>query len=242
MTLNAFIAHGGICSRRAAVKLIQEGLVTVNGTVTQEPAYRVQETDVVKVSGRHVRVEQKVYIVLNKPKGYITTSSDEEGRATVLDLIGDAIRERIYPIGRLDRNSTGLLLLTNDGPFAQALAHPRHTVQKVYQVMLHADLTDAVLEKIRQGVYLEDGRVTVDHITFCSPASKRSVYVTIHSGKNRVIRRLFEALGFYVDALDRIAYGDIVLRGLPRGGWRHLSNQEIGQLTHTHKRTMKKKA
>jgi 23S rRNA pseudouridine2605 synthase len=230
MKLNAYVAHAGITSRRKAVELIKSGSVTVNGVAHRDPSYNVTLIDRVSVFGRSIKAEENIYILLNKPKGYVTTTYDELGRQTVLDLIDPSIKVRLYPIGRLDKDTTGALLLTNDGQMAQTLVHPRYGVQKTYKVTLNRDLADESLEQIKKGVYLDDGKATVDEITFCSPLCRLTVHVIIHSGKKRIIRRLFKQLGYFVDKLDRINFSGLTLRGLPRGGWRYLTKQEIARL------------
>lgn len=230
MKLNSYVSHAGICSRRKAADLIKEGAVTVNGHVVLDPAYDVKDENKVAVQGKRIKAEQKIYIMLNKPKGYVTTASDELGRQTVLDLLGDAIKERLYPVGRLDRDTTGLLLLTNDGDLAHKLAHPRYEVSKSYQVTLDKDLTEDSLARIKRGVYLEDGKVLVDELSFCSPRTRLAFRVVLHSGKKRVIRRLFEALGYNVKILERVVYAGMPLKGLAKGQWRYLSKTEVQHL------------
>ncbi len=230
MKLNAYIAHAGICSRRKAVALVMSGVVTVNNFVVTDPAHEVRPQDLVAVSKKPVKVEEKVYIMLNKPKGVVTTAADERGRETVIDLLGPSIKERVYPIGRLDKDTTGLLILTNDGALAQLLAHPRYEVSKTYQITISTDIADADIERIKKGVYLEDGRAKVDAVSFCAPGFRRALRIVIHSGKKRVIRRLFESLGYQVKSLHRIAYAGLTLKGLAAGSWRHLIKQEIGKL------------
>jgi 23S rRNA pseudouridine2605 synthase len=230
MKLNTYVAHAGVCSRRKAVALIQEGAVRVNGKVMVNPAYDVKPDDKIAVLGKHIQVEQRIYIMLNKPKGYVTTASDELGRHTVLDLLGDSVEERLYPVGRLDRDTTGLLILTNDGDLAHKLAHPRYEISKTYQVTLDRDLTEESLARINRGIYLEDGKVQVDELSFCSPRSRLAFRVVLHSGKKRVIRRMFQALGYNVKVLDRVIYAGIPLKGLAQGQWRYLSKAEIQHL------------
>ncbi len=230
MKLNAYVAHAGICSRRKAADLIKSGSVAVNRKVLVDPSYDVSHEDNVTVFGRSIKVEQKIYIMLNKPKGYVTTASDELGRNTVLDLLGESVKERLYPVGRLDRDTTGLLLLTNDGDLAFKLAHPRYQVSKSYQITLEKDLTDESIARIKRGVYLEDGKVQIDELSFCSPRSRLAFRVVLHSGKKRIIRRLFEALGYTVKVLDRVTYAGLPLKGLARGQWRYLSKTEVQQL------------
>lgn len=230
MQLNKFLAHAAVASRRKAVELIKQGLVYVNNKVVKEPGYVVQEHDIVTVQGKRVSVQEPLYILLNKPAGYITTTSDEEGRATVMDLLGKSFKERLYPVGRLDRNTTGLLLLTNDGALSNQLAHPRNEVTKVYQVILDKTLQEQDRQRIIKGIRLEDGIVDVDRISHPLGPQKNSVRLTLHSGKYRVVRRLFEALGYRVKKLDRVAYAMLSKRGLPLGLWRRLSKKEINSL------------
>ncbi len=227
MQLNKFLAHAGVCSRRNAVELIKKGLVRVNGALIKEPGHSVSEKDTVMVRGKKVVVERKLYFILNKPRGYITTTSDEQGRQTVMDLIGSSYKERLYPVGRLDRNTTGILLLTNDGALAQRLAHPRYQVQKMYHVMLDKPFTESDRKKILAGVRLRDGKITVDRISHGLGPKKNQLRVTLHSGKYRIIRRLFESLGYEIKKLDRVQYARMNKRGLPVGVWRKLNQKEI---------------
>jgi len=230
MKLNAYIAHAGICSRRKAVALVMSGVVTVNNFVVPDPAHEVRPQDLVAVNKKPVKAEEKVYIMLNKPKGVVTTAEDERGRQTVVDLLGKTVNERVYPIGRLDKDTTGLLLLTNDGELAQLLAHPRYEISKTYQVTLSNDISDESIARIKKGVYLEDGKVKVDAVSFCAPGYRRALRIVIHSGKKRIIRRLFEALGYRVKSLHRIAYAGLTLKGLSASSWRNLTKQEIERL------------
>lgn len=231
MRLNAYIAAAGLCSRRKAVELIKASQITVNGTVLEDPSYIVQPNDDVRVNDRRLKVrDSHVYIMLNKPKGYVTTVADERGRKTVLDLLGKIPVERIYPIGRLDRETTGLLLLTNDGELAHALMHPRSGILKTYCVTLAKDLEDMHIAAIKKGVYLVDGRVYVDEIQLPDRKNRRVVLVTLHSGKKRVIRRLFFSLGYGVQALERVSYAGLTIRGLNRGEWRYLASDEVKSL------------
>jgi 23S rRNA pseudouridine2605 synthase len=230
MKLNVFVARAGICSRRKAADLVKRGSVSVHGVIQCDPSYDVQETDVVKVFGRRAVIEPKVYVMLNKPKGYVTTTSDDLGRQTVLDLMKQNIKVRLYPIGRLDKDTTGILLLTNDGSFSQKMAHPKFCVTKTYCVALDRDLTEDAFEKIKRGVYLEDGCVYVDSLSFCSSKNRTEVRIVLHCGKNRIIRRLFRVLGYTVKSLDRVSYAGLSLRGLARGQWRHLSKTEVVHL------------
>lgn len=228
--LSKFLAQSGFCSRRKAVEVISQGNVTVNGAVVNHPAFIVPDNAMVRVGKTVVKGQQKFYIMLNKPKGYITTVSDDKGRATVMDLLPDAPPVRLYPIGRLDQDSTGLLLLTNDGNCAQALSHPRFGVNKSYIVTLDKPLNPEYAQQIRTGVSLKDGAVKVDELEYVHPRSPEKIKVTLHSGKNRIIRRLFAHFGYFVTALDRVAYAGLSKRELPRGRWRFLRKNEIDRL------------
>jgi len=229
MPLNKYIAQAGLCSRRKAVELIKAKKVLVNDQVITEPGHKVSARDEVQVNGVSLQQQKLVYILLNKPKDCVSTVSDERGRTTVLEVIHGATDARVYPVGRLDRNSTGLLLLTNDGDLAQKLAHPKHQVQKVYHVTLERALGRNDFERVKRGVHLEDGVVQVDAIEHIPP-SKKKLKITLHSGKYRVIRRLFKQLGYKVVALDRVKYAVFTKRGLSRGTWRFLSHDEVAQL------------
>lgn len=228
--LNKYIANSGICSRREADELIRKGLVTVNGQVVTEMGHKVKREDEVRYEGRKILPEPFVYILMNKPKDFITTTDDEKGRKTVMDLLADKIPQRVYPVGRLDRNTTGVLLLTNDGEVAQALTHPAFEIKKVYHVVLDKKMSSADLDKLVTGITLEDGDVFADAVTFVDNEDKRHVGVEIHSGKNRVVRRMFEHLGYEVEKLDRVSMGVFTKKDLPRGKWRHLSQAEVGFL------------
>jgi len=228
MQLSKYLTQAGVCSRRKAVELIKTGQVTVNGTLITEPWHIVPEGHAVKVQKRVVRLEKKIYIVLNKPKGYVCTLSDEHERKTVLELITPQIKERLYPIGRLDYDTTGLLIMTNDGDLTQQLAHPRYQVQKVYRATLDRPLTAADAHSIRKGVRLTDGVVTVDDLRYSQ--LKKSVSITLHSGKYRVIKRLFARIGYHVVSLERAQYANISIRGISLGSWRFLTNTEIIRL------------
>ncbi|MFI5332516.1 MAG: pseudouridine synthase [Candidatus Babeliales bacterium] len=230
MVLNKYIAHAGICSRRKAVDLIKEGLVTVKGVTVKDPAYDVTPDDVVKVSGKVIRQESKVYVLLNKPNGYITTVADERGRKTVIDLIKNAPKVRIYPVGRLDRATTGLLVMTNDGEFMERLAHPRYEVEKIYYAVLDKELTHDDMHTISRGVRLLDGKVKVDAISYIPDKDKRHVRISIHSGKNRIIRRIFEHFEYNVITLDRVNYAGLTKKGLRVGSWRYLTSDEVTHL------------
>jgi len=228
--LNKYIANSGICARREADDLIRKGMVTVNGVVVTEMGHKVKKADVVKFEGKIILPEPFVYILMNKPKDFITTTDDEKGRKTVMDLLADKIPQRIYPIGRLDRNTTGVLLLTNDGEVAQALTHPTFEIKKLYHVVLDKKVSSTDLDKLVEGVTLEDGLVFADSVSFVDKEDKRHVGVEIHSGKNRVVRRMFEHLGYEVEKLDRVSVGVFTKKDLPRGKWRYLSQAEVGFL------------
>ncbi len=229
LALNKYIAHGGICSRRDAADLIRIGKVTVNGKVVTEPGTKVLPTDTVKVNDKKVTISRNfVYILLNKPKDYITTNEDPQGRKTVLDLIRAATTERVFPVGRLDRNTSGVLLLTNDGDLAQKLAHPSHEIKKIYHVTLDKALTKGDFDKIINGeVHLEDGVAHVDVLAYADPKDKTQIGLEIHSGRNRIVRRIFEQLGYDVRGLDRVTYAGLTKKNVQRGMWRLLSEKEI---------------
>jgi len=231
--LNRYIANAGICSRRKADELIAAGVVSVNGEVVSELGHKVDPAkDVVRYNGETLKREKMVYVLLNKPKDYITTTEDPQERRTVMHLIESASRERLYPVGRLDRNTTGLLLMTNDGELTDKLSHPRTGVTKIYHVELDKSLTQGDLNKIQFGVELEDGLMKPDNISYVQGGSKREIGIQIHSGKNRIVRRLFEHLGYEVVKLDRTIYANLTKKDLPRGRWRYLEEQEIIQLKH----------
>lgn len=234
MPLNKYIAHCGLCSRRKAVDFIKEGKVTVNDKTVLEPAFKVTAKDQVKVANKKVSLQKNlIYILLNKPKGYITTTDDPEGRQTVMELISDATTdERVFPVGRLDRNTSGLLLLTNDGELAQKLAHPKHNIKKIYHVGLDKALTKADFEQILQGVTLEDGVALVDALGYVDTKDRTQLGIEIHSGKNRIVRRIFEHLGYKVEKLDRVMYAGLTKKNVNRGKWRLLSEKEVILLKH----------
>ena len=233
MRLNKFVALCGIASRRAAADLIKEGTVYVNGVVMTEIGYRVLPKDVVTYKGNVLSlVSKKIYILLNKPKDTITTLKDEKGRKTVMDIVRRTVRERVYPVGRLDRDTTGLLLLTNDGELAQKLAHPSYRIKKLYHVVLNKALTKDDLRQISEGLKLEDGIAEVDVVNYVEGAGKDEVMVEIHIGKNRIVRRIFEHLGYDVVKLDRVYYGGLTKKDLPRSGYRSLTDREIIMLKH----------
>ncbi|WP_273212069.1 pseudouridine synthase, partial [Runella zeae] len=227
--LNKYIANAGLCSRREADGLIETGQITINGKVVTEMGYKVNPGDVVKYGNRVLNPEKMVYILVNKPKDYITTTDDPEGRHTVMELIAGACTERIYPVGRLDRNTTGLLLLTNDGELAEKLMHPSNNVQKIYQVELDKPITAEDFEKIKEGLELEDGPIKPDDLAVVTPDAM-VVGIEIHSGRNRIVRRIFESLGYEVLKLDRTVYGGLNKKELPRGKWRFLNEKEVVKL------------
>lgn len=228
LPLNKYIAHGGICSRRDAAELIRQGKVQVNGQLVTEPGTKVSPNDMVKVNGKKVTISRNfVYVLLNKPKDYITTTDDPQGRKTVLDLIRQATPERVFPVGRLDRNTSGVLLLTNDGDLAQKLAHPKHEIKKIYHVTLDKPLTKADFDKIAGGVTLEDGVAYVDVLAYADSKDKTQIGLEIHSGRNRIVRRIFEHLGYDVRGLDRVMYAGLTKKNVQRGHWRLLTEKEI---------------
>jgi len=228
LPLNKYIAHGGICSRRDAAELIKLGKVSVNGKPVTEPGTKVAPTDLVKVNGKKVTMSRNfVYILLNKPKDYITTTDDPQGRKTVLDLTRQATTERVYPVGRLDRNTSGVLLLTNDGDLAQKLAHPKHEIKKIYHVVLDKPLTKADFDKIAAGVTLDDGIAYVDALAYADIKDKTQIGIEIHSGRNRIVRRIFEQLGYDVRGLDRVMYAGLTKKNVQRGKWRFLMEKEV---------------
>ena len=225
--LNKYIANSGICSRRDADIYIASGNVTVNGQVITEMGYRVNLNDVVKFDGRAINPEKKVYILLNKPKGFLTTTSDDKGRKTVMDLVAKATKARIVPVGRLGRSTTGLLLFTNDGDLAKKLTNSGREVRKIYQVTLNKTVQIKDLYAIREGLTLEDGLVRVEEISTIEGGNKNEVGIKIHSNKNKIVHRIFEHLGYEVIKLDRVAFAGLTKKDLPRGTWRHLTKQEV---------------
>jgi len=227
--LNRYIAHAGVCSRRDADELIAEGKIKVNGKTVTEMGHKVFAADQVHYGKKLLKKENYIYVLLNKPKDFITTTSDPGARKTVMDLVKKAGEERIFPVGRLDRHTTGLLLLTNDGDMAEKLSHPSYNVKKIYKVGLNKPLTEEDFEKIIAGVILEDGPVKVDDLAVVS-VDRKDVVVEIHLGRNRIVRRLFEHFGYTVERLDRVVYAGLDKMNLPRGKWRYLSDIEIGKL------------
>ncbi|EMR01288.1 pseudouridine synthase [Cesiribacter andamanensis] len=229
--LNKYIADAGICSRRDADELIASGQIKVNGEVITQMGYKVSRSDTVLYNGKKINPEKLVYVLLNKPKDFITTTDDPQERKTVMDLVDNAAEQRIYPVGRLDRNTTGLLLLTNDGDLAEKLSHPSHKVKKVYQVLLDKPLAEEDFEKVQAGVELEDGPAPIDEIGYVVP-DRTVVGVELHIGRNRIVRRIFESLGYEVLGLDRVIYAGLTKKDLPRGEWRYLSQKEVIRLKH----------
>lgn len=228
MPLNKYMAHCGVCSRRDAVALIISGKVKVNGTLATEPGYKVKETDEVVYNNKKLFVTKNlVYILLNKPKDYITTTDDPQGRKTVLQLIKNATAERVYPIGRLDRNTSGVLLLTNDGDLTQKLSHPSYEIKKIYEVKLDKPLTKGDFDKILKGVKLEDGEIMIDSLAYADAKDKSIIGIELHSGRNRIVRRIFEHLGYDVKGLDRVMYANLTKKNVERSKWRFLSEKEI---------------
>lgn len=226
--LNKYISNAGVCSRREADMYIKAGNVTVNGKIVTEMGYQVKPHDEVRFDDTAINPEAKRYVLLNKPKDYITTLDDERGRKTVMELVSNACKERIYPVGRLDRNTTGLLLFTNDGDLAKKLTHPKHNIHKLYHVTLDKNLTSADMKKIADpGFLIEDIPVFVDHISYVEGSPKTEVGVEIHSGRNRIVRKVFESLGYSVTKLDRVIFAGLTKKDLPKGRWRHLSDQEV---------------
>ena len=230
LRLNKFLANAGICSRREADEFIQAGVVTVNGEVVTELGTKVLRTDVVMFHDQPVKIEKKVYVLLNKPKDYVTTSDDPQQRKTVMDLVKNACPERIYPVGRLDRNTTGVLLLTNDGDLASKLTHPKYLKKKIYHVFLDKNVTAHDLQQIADGIQLEDGEIKADDVQYASPTDKKQVGIEIHSGKNRIVRRIFESLGYRVQKLDRVQFAGLTKKNLKRGDWRYLTEEEVDRL------------
>lgn len=231
--LNRYIANSGICSRRKADELIEAGVISVNGSPVSELGHKIDPyKDEVRYNGELLKREKKVYVLLNKPKDYITTTDDPQERRTVMQLVEKASRERIYPVGRLDRNTTGLILMTNDGELADKLSHPRNGITKIYHVELSKNLSQGDFNKIQFGLELEDGPIKPDNVSYVAGASKKEIGIQIHSGKNRIVRRIFEHLGYDVVKLDRVVYGNLTKKDLPRGKWRFLEEHELIQIKH----------
>jgi 23S rRNA pseudouridine2605 synthase len=242
MPLNKFIAHAGICSRRDAADLVKSGKVSVNGTVISEPGHKVTNADEIKVQGKKITAARNlVYILLNKPKDHITTTEDPEGRKTVMDIVKKATPERVYPIGRLDRNTTGVLLLTNDGELAQKLSHPSYEVRKIYEVTLDRPLVKKDFDTLLNGITLDDGFIAPDSLAYADSRNKAVVGIEIHSGKNRIVRRMFEKIGYDVRNLDRVMYANLTKKNVERGKWRFLQEKEIRLLKFMNASYAKKK-
>ena len=228
--LNKFMANAGICSRREADELIQQGLVKVNGVAITELGTKIKHDDVVDYNDKVVTLENKCYILLNKPKDCVTTSDDPDGRLTVMDLVKNACKERIYPVGRLDRNTTGVLLLTNDGDLASKLTHPKYVKKKIYQVWTNKDIAEEDMQRLADGIELEDGPIHADAISYVNDHDKNQAGIEIHSGRNRIVRRMFESLGYRVTKLDRVYFAGLTKKNLPRGRWRYLTQEEVNFL------------
>ncbi len=228
--LNKYISNSGICSRREADTYIQTGLVTVNGKIITELGTKVKPGDDVRINNTRLKPEKNVYILLNKPKDFITTSKDPHAKRTVLDLVQNACRERVFPVGRLDRNTTGVLLITNDGELTKKLTHPGFNKKKIYHVTLDKNLKKSDMERIASGIELEDGFIAADAVSFVDQQDKTQVGIEIHSGRNRVIRRIFEFLGYKVKKLDRVYFAGLTKKGIPRGKWRFLDEKEVNML------------
>ena len=230
LRLNKFLANAGVCSRRDADKYIEAGVVSVNGVVVTELGAKVLRTDEVKFHDNVVKLEKKVYVLLNKPKGYVTTSEDPQNRKTVMDLVQNACPERIYPVGRLDRNTTGVLLLTNDGELASKLTHPKFLKKKIYHVTADQNVAAADIQRIAEGITLDDGIIKADAVEYAHPTDKKQVGIEIHSGKNRIVRRIFESLGYHVTKLDRVYFAGLTKKNVRRGDWRYLTEKEVQML------------
>lgn len=228
--LNKFLAHSGVCSRREADKFIQAGLVRVNGEIVKELGTKVHPTDKIQFEDQTLKREKLVYVLLNKPKGFITSMDDPFDRKTVMSLVENAVKERIYPVGRLDRNTTGLLLFTNDGQMAKKLTHPSHRIKKIYHITLDKDLDREHFDAILSGIELEDGIIKPDAMAYVLDDNKREIGLEIHSGKNRIVRRIFEHFDYQVVKLDRVKFGGLTKKDLPRGKYRFLSPPEINML------------
>jgi 23S rRNA pseudouridine2605 synthase len=231
MPLNKYLAHSGVCGRREAADVVRTGKVKVNGIMVNEPGFKVNPGDQVEVGGKKIHpTKDLVYILLNKPKDYLTTTDDPQQRKTVLDLIKQATKERVYPVGRLDRNTSGVLLLTNDGELAQKLTHPSNEIKKIYAVTLDKPLTKHDFDAILKGVPLEDGVANVDVLAFTDNADKTQVGIEIHNGRNRIVRRIFEHFGYDVKNLDRVVFAGLTKKNVPRGKWRYLNEKEVRDL------------
>jgi 23S rRNA pseudouridine2605 synthase len=228
--LNRYLANAGVCSRREADTFIQAGVVKVNGVVVTELGTKVKRSDEVMFHDQTINMEKKVYVLLNKPKDYVTTSDDPQNRKTVMELVKNACRERIYPVGRLDRNTTGVLLFTNDGDLATKLTHPQYLKKKIYHVFCDKNVTAADIRQIAEGIMLEDGEIHADAIDYAHETDKKQVGIEIHSGRNRIVRRIFEHLGYKVVKLDRVYFAGLTKKNVKRGDWRFLTQDEVNML------------
>jgi 23S rRNA pseudouridine2605 synthase len=228
--LNRFIANSGICSRREADEIIKQGMISVNGKRVTDMGVKVAHEDDIRYKGKRLSAEKKVYILLNKPKGYVTTVEDPHAEHTVLDLIGDSCRERVYPVGRLDKDTTGVLLLTNDGELTGKLIHPKYKRRKIYHVFLDKNVTNNDLFKLAEGIQLDDVTVMADAVSYADPEDKSQIGIELHSGQNRVIRKMFESLGYRVKKLDRVYFAGLTKKNVQRGKWRFLTEKEISML------------
>ncbi|NNL90948.1 MAG: rRNA pseudouridine synthase [Saprospiraceae bacterium] len=233
MRLNKYIAHAGVCSRRKAGELVKDGYIKVNGVKNTNPATEINEGDKVEYLGKLLKpIKEKIYLLLNKPRNVISTMDDERGRKTVWDIVKEKVDHKVYPVGRLDRNTTGLLLLTNDGEMNQKLSHPKSIVKKIYHIVLDKALSEEHINQIANGITLEDGFVKVDQISYIQEEGPNHIGVELHSGRNRIIRRIFESLGYEVEKLDRVYFAGLTKKDLPRGWSRKLSEKEIIMLKH----------
>ncbi|MGB0403982.1 MAG: pseudouridine synthase [Salibacteraceae bacterium] len=229
--LNKYVASSGVCSRREADNLIAQGMISVNGKVVTAMGTKIKPNDEVLYGGEKLQFEKYIYLLMNKPKGIITTADDPQGRPTVIDIVASTVRERVYPVGRLDRPTTGLLMLTNDGDLAKRLTHPKHGVTKIYHVTLNKAVTKADIQKMLKGIELEDGMSKADNVSYVGDGeNKKEIGIELHSGKNRIIRRMMESLGYNVVKLDRVAFAGLTKKNLPRGKWRSLNEKEVGIL------------
>ncbi len=228
--LNKYLSNAGVCSRREADDFITAGVVSVNGEIVTELGTKVKRSDTVLFHDQLVNIEKKVYVLLNKPKDYVTTSDDPQNRKTVMDLVKGACRERIYPVGRLDRNTTGVMLLTNDGELASKLTHPQYKKKKIYHVHLDKNVTAADMRLIADGITLEDGEIHADAIEYSDEKDRKQVGIEIHSGRNRIVRRIFESLGYHVVRLDRVFFAGLTKKNVRRGDWRFLTEKEVNML------------
>ncbi len=234
LRLNKYIAHSGLCSRRKADEFIQSGHVKVNNQTITDLGSKVSYTDHVTVNGKHIKPEKNVYILLNKPKDYITTVKDSHASKTVMELVQHACNERIYPVGRLDRNTTGVLLFTNDGKLTKKLTHPSHNKKKIYHVVLKTPFSQPDMDELRKGIELDTGFFKPDAVDYADPSDKTQIGIEIHSGENRIVRRLFEHLNYQISKLDRVYFGGLTKKGLKRGKWRYLNEKEINHLKMMH--------